>query len=199
MFTKKLQRLENFMPKDQSICRSSNFRNAFLSSFHLWKKELGRSSFLTKGTAVPFCVPFCVPFKNNFVFIKFTSTHNLRKQVMYWLKTRVRKISEKITSIFKTVLFNILLSFSLFPKPKAVKKERGAHSFLRYQEHVPAFVPFVNKREHLFLVPQKKERIPRNAFLEHTYNRNVFTWAPILWQHRFFVHRILTRSQHWFL
>ena len=156
------------MPKDQSICCSSNFRNAFLSSFHLWKKELGRSSFLTKGTAVPFCVPFCVPFKNNFVFIKFTSTHNLRKQVMYWLKTRVRKISEKITSIFKTVLFNILLSFSLFPKPKAVKKERGTRSALvhpisgacSFCEQERAFLPRSSKEG-----AHSPESVPR-AYLQ---------------------------------
>ena len=102
----------------------------------------------------------------------FTSAHNLGKQVKYWLKTRVRKISEKVTSICVTVLFNILLLFNLFPKPKAVKRneERGAHSFLRYQERFPAFVPFVKKGARSFLVPQKKECVPgngapRNAFL----------------------------------
>ena len=35
--------------------------------------------------------------------------------------------------------------------------------------------------------------------LEHTYDRNVFTWPLIFWQHRLFMHRIMTRSQHWFL
>jgi len=35
--------------------------------------------------------------------------------------------------------------------------------------------------------------------VEHTYDRNVSTWPLIFWQHRLFVHRIMTRSQHWFL
>ena len=62
-----------------------------------------------------------------------------------------------------------------------------------------------NKRSHAVYTLSHKIYTKRNPktkvffILEHTYDRNVFTWPPILWQHRLFVHRILTRSQHWFL
>ena len=68
----------------------------------------------------------------------------------------------------------------------------------------PKLASFVEKTCFSALPQRKRLNKTENTgwmknTLEHTYDRNVSTWPLIFWQNRLFVHRIMTRSQHWFL
>ena len=60
----------------------------------------------------------------------------------------------------------------------------------------------MNTKYYIRLLTARRS-IKNNYFLKHTFKgRNIFTWPAIMWQHIYFLHRILSRSQHnqfWFI